>query len=255
MTILRDDGFYLVAMRCEHPTVFTGAGCAVCIFRPEMRKIPDAIFHAVRVVVDEGDLFRRIHLRQRSHTRSGKKAEIFVLLATQVSIEEFRMCAIVDCGQNVGVHVVHGFAMQQELCKSDCLFSPMAHLIPPMVEDRGCFGRGRYITAQSRSELCANFRGEPENCFCKVFVNLGFASPTLQFVGIEGKCGLKIEVAFPKKDRAGVDPIHGTQESKCAFLKLESCAIPLQSEIVEAKRLSQPDIAQPPVNGVGIIES
>src|SRR5271170_1720103 len=54
------------------------------------------------------------------------------------------------------------------------------------------------------------------------------------------------------KDRAGYSSCHRTQESQCAFPKLEGCGVYGQAEIVEAERLAQPDVTELPVNGVRV---
>src|ERR1035441_7111468 len=59
---------------------------------------------------------------------------------------------------------------------------------------------------------------------------------------------------FPDKDGAGYHSIHRAQESQRALLELESRGIPSQSEIVKAKRFSQSDGAELPVDRIRIVE-
>src|ERR1035438_9742664 len=61
-------------------------------------------------------------------------------------------------------------------------------------------------------------------------------------------------MSFPDEYRSGYNSIHRTQESQSPFLKLESCRVPRQSEIVEAKRLPQSNLAELPVDRIGIGE-
>src|ERR1039458_9706246 len=61
-----------------------------------------------------------------------------------------------------------------------------------------------------------------------------------------------MEMSFPEEDRAGYNSIHRSQESQRAFLKLESCGVRSEGEIVEAKSLAQPDLAELPVDRVGV---
>src|ERR1700678_1945646 len=59
-------------------------------------------------------------------------------------------------------------------------------------------------------------------------------------------------MSFPDEDRAGFNSIHWLQYRQCPFLKLESRGVPIQGEIVEAIRLAKSDIAELPVDRVGI---
>src|SRR5580693_4939000 len=59
-------------------------------------------------------------------------------------------------------------------------------------------------------------------------------------------------MAFSHEDRAGRNSIHRIQEYQYPFLKLEGRSVPNQGEIVEAKRLTQPNTAELPVDRVGI---
>jgi hypothetical protein len=62
-------------------------------------------------------------------------------------------------------------------------------------------------------------------------------------------------VAFSNEYGASYHAIHRIQDRQRSFLKLKSCGIPGQGEIVEAKSLAEADLAQLLVDRVGIGES
>src|ERR1035441_6718102 len=60
--------------------------------------------------------------------------------------------------------------------------------------------------------------------------------------------------SFVYEDHAGDNSIYRTQYRQCPFLKLEGGDVPSQGEVIEAKRLAQPEFPELSVDGVGIGE-
>ena len=94
------------------------------------------------------------------------------------------MHGVVDSGQNVGVHVVHGLALQHILGKAHRYFPALAHFLFPGAKDRRCVGRLDSIP-KPRKKVQATVSGEPENRLAEIFVELSRAGAAGQFAGVE----------------------------------------------------------------------
>jgi hypothetical protein len=96
-----------------------------------------------------------------------------VFLAAEIGVKELRMCAIVEGSQKVGIHVVHGFALQQRLSKAQRRITALSHPLFPVVEDGERLG-GRFCsTSHSDKESQARFPGKSKDRLGEVFVDLG----------------------------------------------------------------------------------
>ena len=73
-----------------------------------------------------------------------------MLLAVDVSVEELRMISIVDRRKQVGIHIVHRFAMQQIFGKPKWLFPTLSYSLLPVIERRTRIRTGLRLFAQTR---------------------------------------------------------------------------------------------------------
>jgi hypothetical protein len=76
-----------------------------------MIQVPDTIVHGIRIVVDQGNFFRGIELRQRAHPGSYKKPQILMFLSANVCIQKCGVRRVINSRQKVSVDIVHGLAM------------------------------------------------------------------------------------------------------------------------------------------------
>src|ERR1700678_4095818 len=164
------------------------------------------------------------------------------------------MSLVIDGSQNIGIHIVHGFAMQQRFCKPHLQLAALAHSFAPAVQNIRRFEIGLGLFFEPRNKFQANVPGEAKNGFGKVFIQVRSAGTANKFASVESSSGNQLEMAFADEDGAGYDSIHRLQECDRSFLKLKSTDIPAQSEIVEAKRLAEPYSAELAINWIGIGE-
>src|SRR5712672_2477352 len=203
-----------------------------------MGQVPDAIVHCLLIVIKQCYFLRRIKLGKRTHTRPYEKAQVLMFLAADISVHKWGMRRVVDGCQKIGVHVVHGFSVQQVLGKTLRRFAPFPYLLLPVIEDAGGIARSLDFLFGSTKKLLALSAGETENGFGKVFVNFRTSRTPLEFGGIERRDSLEIEMAFPNEDRAGNHPVHRIQHRQRAFLKMDCCSIEMHGEIIETESLA-----------------
>src|ERR1700690_1690815 len=152
---------------------------------------------------------------------SHEKPEVFVLIATYVGIEEIWRRPIVKGGQQIGVHVVHGLALQQILRETKGFFVALPHPFPPVLENGAYPYGGVHFCPEPRNNLWPYFLRKSQNHFGKVFVRFRGADATGKFTGILRGDGLKIEVPFSDENCSGNNAIPRHQGSEGPFLKLE----------------------------------
>src|ERR1700727_1188524 len=150
-----------------------------------MRQVPDSLLHSSRVVIDQCDFLRGIDLRHRSHMGPQEKPKIPVLFPVEIGVQEFRMSWIVDSRQNIGVYVVHVLALKQGLRETQSLFPSMARPFSPAGQNQSRSRRRFGLIPESWHKLQANFSGESENGFVKVFIDLGRSGAPYEFALVE----------------------------------------------------------------------
>src|ERR1700722_7845990 len=110
---------------------------------------------------------------------------------------------IVDSRQNVGVYVVHVLAFEQRLRETQSLFPSMAHPFAPAGQNQSRSGRRFGLVPESWHKLQANFPGESENGFVKVFIDLGRSGAPDQFALVEIGHWFQVEVPCSNENCAG----------------------------------------------------
>src|ERR1700731_3485561 len=204
-----------------------------------MGQVPDAIVHCLLIVIKQCYFLRRIKLRKRTHARPHEKAQVFMFFAVDIGVHKCRMGWVINGCQEIGVHVVHGFSMQQVFGETLRPFAPFPYLVLPVIEDAGGIARSLDFLLDSTKKLLALSAGETENSFGKALVNFRIPRTPLEFGAIERSGCFEIEMAFPNEDRAGNDPVHRIQHRQRAFLKMECSSIEMYGEIVETESLAE----------------
>src|SRR5258707_4033275 len=207
-----------------------------------MGQVPDAIVHCLLIVIKQCYFLRRIKLGKRTHTCPHEKAQVLMFFVVDIGVHKWRMGWVVDGCQEIGVHVVHGFSMQQVLGETLRRFAPFPYLVLPVIEDAGGIARSLDFLLDSTKKLLALSAGETENGFGKVLVNFRTPRTPLEFGGIERRDSLEIEMSFPNEDRAGNHPVHRIQYRQRTFLKMECSSIEMHGEIIETESLAQANI-------------
>src|ERR1035438_4003250 len=155
-----------------------------------MTQIPDAIIHALGIVVDQTYFFRRIQLRQRAHSLPDEKSKILVFFAAHVSIEKWRMRRIVESRHQVRIDVVHGFALQQILSEAKRTLTALPHPFAPMCEGNARLGGHCRIFTKAGGKLLPAILSETKNNLGKIFFALSGASTAFELSRIDCENGL-----------------------------------------------------------------
>src|SRR5258708_4152574 len=162
-----------------------------------MGQVPDAIVHCLLIVIKQCYFLRRIKLGERTHTRPYEKAQVLMFPAADISVYKWGMGRVVDGCQKIGVHIVHGFSVQQILGKTLCHFTPFPHFLLPVIEEAGGAARSVDFLLESTKKLQALFSCEPKNGLGKVLVNFRAPRTPLKFGAIECSDCFAIEMALP----------------------------------------------------------
>src|SRR5580704_7714695 len=115
VVILCDYSFDVVPLGGEKTPILERVRGAAQQLGFQVLGVPNAVVQFSAVAIDERDFLGGIHLRNRANTRAHKKPQVFVRRAVHVSVNKRRMLRVVNSGEDVGVHIVNRFALQNRL--------------------------------------------------------------------------------------------------------------------------------------------
>src|ERR1700723_1013886 len=252
MVVLGYNRFDFVGVGRENAAIFARVGGAVQKFGFQVIRVPDPVLHAVAAEIDQGDLLRRIQLRDGAHAQPDEEAQIPVGDALNEGVDKSRVLRIIERGQFFGVDIVHRFVVERAFGEIDRRVGAAAYALFPTFEDiLGRRGRGRFLCAQAANLRCEIPRVADHEAG-QVLVDGGRAGPARKFMLIDGSDRPEAEVPFPYENRAGIDSVHRRKQRQRASLEIEVADVESERHIFDFESVAEPIVSQLHIKGVGI---
>jgi hypothetical protein len=247
-----DYRFDVVAARQKQPPLLRGAGLVRFQLRQEVLGIPDPVVHPPAVAIDECHFLRGIELRNRAGADAHVEAQVFVGGAGHVNVEKHRVFRVVDGRENIGVHVVDEVVFENGLGEAFRQLVAVAHPVPPALEDVGGFRRRIGLARQEGHPLLIERAAETEHRFGEVLLGGFAAAAPDKLLLVDVQHGLQREVALADEHGAGLVAVDESQHGEGSRLQLEGADVDRQGEVFAAVGVPETEVAQLPVDGVGI---
>src|SRR6202030_1195943 len=211
--VLPDYRFDVVAARGKQPPFLLRTRGARLKLGFQVLEIPDPVVHSSNVAIDERHFFRRIDLWNSAHTSAHEETQVFVRCSVHVGVEERRVFRIINGREDVSVHVVDRFALQECLGHSFGYLVAVPNFLLPMLENGGGFGRRTRPGTEDCGELGKLVGRETKHRFCEIFLGGRAAAAPDHLVGVNAEDGSKGEVSLADENGASFKFAYPSQES------------------------------------------